>query len=410
MKSFAKAEELGCAPENLVQLYSALGIVCFNIGRFDDALINLEKAEQIIGVDLDILQRKAIIYGIKDDVRSGLLTANQIKLIAPSEYIGYQIAFKLLIQAKRLEAARKELEKARKYTAASMVFYSDCMTLELEEYQTDQDEEHFKSALTYIVEALNTAKPTVVDVIESYINAAEIHLQLNDSAQTINCLNAAQNPVGAYNNGFEVIVQKFDPIELSEYDVEDMIEGDRLRIAENYGEYGLEELVASAEPDEEGNREYFTEIENELQDTGSAYKLDESLTFEHTKDNIDQINRLFIGAYTLEKDFNRVIEYARKLQTSENISNEYIGRYSEVNAMKELGLPETERRYEELIKFFRNAMIKDPTDIIAVTFRIQCYIDISKYDEAEQLCTLLTKEMREPLLDKIKEMKSGGDK
>ena len=62
IKNLAKAEELGCIPENLVQLYNLLGIICFDIGRYDDALVNLGKAEQLIGVDLDILQRKAIIY------------------------------------------------------------------------------------------------------------------------------------------------------------------------------------------------------------------------------------------------------------------------------------------------------------------------------------------------------------
>ena len=37
----------------------------------------------------------------------------------------------------------------------------------------------------------------------------------------------------------------------------------------------------------------------------------------------------------------------------------YIGKYSEVNAFKELGSPDSDQKYEETIKFFRNAMIKD---------------------------------------------------
>lgn len=409
MKSFAKAEELGCIPENLVQLYNILGIICFDIGRYDDALINLNKAEQLIGVDMDILQRKAIIYGIKGDIRNGLLTANQIKLIAPSEYRGYQMAFKLLVQAKRLDAAQKELDKAKKYADLSMDYYFDCMTFELEKYQTDKNKEHFNSALAIIEKALKTLKPTSTSVMESYINAAEIYLQLEKPKQTIDCLNAAQNPVGAYNNGFEIVAEELETIELTEYDVEDMIEADKARIAEDYGDYGLEELVESIEPDEDGNREYFTEIEDELQDDTAVYKLDESEKIEYTPDNIDQINRLYIGAYTLKKDFNKVIEYARKLQVSENVQNSYIGRYTEANAMKELGLSEASGKYDEVIKYFRNAMIKDPTDITAVTFRIQCYIDIGNYDEAEQMCNLLTKEIRESLLEKINEAKTGGE-
>jgi len=54
-------------------------------------------------------------------------------------------------------------------------------------------------------------------------------------------------------------------------------------------------------------------------------------------------------------------------------------------------------------------MIKDPTDLTAVTFRVQCYIDIGQYDEAEQLCSLLTKEVRNSFMEKIKKAKSGGE-
>ena len=99
IKNLAKADELGCSPENTVQLYNLLGIICFDIGRYKDALVNLEKAEQIIGVDMDIMKRKVIIYGMKNDIRNGLLTTNQMKLVAPSDYTGYQLAFKLPCQA-----------------------------------------------------------------------------------------------------------------------------------------------------------------------------------------------------------------------------------------------------------------------------------------------------------------------
>jgi len=146
--------ELGCTPENLVQLYNLLGILCFDIGRYDDALVNLNKAEKLIGIDVDILKRKAVIYGIKNDIKNGLMTANQIKLVTPSEYTGYQIAFKLLVQAKRLDEAEKELERARKYASPTMDFYFDYMTLELEKYKTDNDKEHFKTALGMIEKAL----------------------------------------------------------------------------------------------------------------------------------------------------------------------------------------------------------------------------------------------------------------
>ena len=410
LKNLAKAEELGCIPENLVQLYNLLGIICFDIGRYDDALVNMGKAEQLAGVNLDILQRKAIIYGIKDDIRNGLLTANQIKLVAPSEYIGYKIAFKMLVQSKRLDAAEKELERAGKFALPEMDFYFDRMMLELERYQTDRDKAHFERALEVIDEALSSVKPDVQGVVDSYINAAEIYLQLENPQKTIECLNAAQAPADAYNNGFRVLEDSLtEPEPLTEYDIEEMIEADRERIEEEYGEYGLEELAGEIEPDEEGNREYFTEIDEEFQEDVPAFKLEEPEVHELSAENVDQINRLFIGAYTLMKKFEQVAEYARVLQTSESLQNSYIGIYTEANALKALNSPDWKSKYAGAVKFFRNAMIKDPTDITAVTFRIQCCVDMGNYAEAEELCSLLTKEVREPLLEKIAEAKTGGE-
>ena len=410
LKNLSKADELGCIPENLIQLYNLLGIICFDIGRYDDALINLSKSEQLVGVNLDILQRKAIIYGIKNDIRNGLQIANQIKLVAPSEYIGYKLAFKLLVQAKRLDIAKIELQKAAKYTTPTMDFYFDQMTYELENYNVDKDKAHFHKALEIIETALKTVKPEVTSLIESYINAAEIYLQLENADKTIECLNAAQVPVDAYNNGFTILdLTLAPPADLDEYAIEEMIEADREKLAEEYDEYEFEELFENTEPNEDGEREFFTEIEEEPQETTVPFKVDDSEEYELSSDNKDQINRLFIGAYTLKKDFEKVIEYARVLQASEDSSNVYIGKYTEANALKEMNSPDANAKYDEIIKFFTNASIKDPTDITAVTLRVQCYIDIGNYTEAEEVCNLLAKEIREPLLKKITEIKSGVD-
>jgi len=52
-----------------------------------------------------------------------------------------------------------------------------------------------------IEKALKTVKPTVKEVVESYINAAEIYLQLEDADRAIECLNAAQNPIWLITTG-----------------------------------------------------------------------------------------------------------------------------------------------------------------------------------------------------------------
>lgn len=406
IKNLAKAEELGCSADNLLQLYNILGIMCFDSSRYDDALINFNKAEKLYGLDIDILQRKAVIYGLKEDVRNGLITANQIKLIAPSEYIGYKLAFNFLLQKNDFVKAEKELEKAKNYAKITMEYYTDCVQLEIEKRNTDKNDEHFIKSLKLIEYGLAHTKPSVKDVIEAYINAAEIYQQLKQPEQVIECLGAAGNPCESYNNGFKILFEKEMDVELTDYAVEDMIAEDRRKIEEKYGEYGLEELVASTEPDELGNRDYFTEIDVESE-TQTPYVLEEDDTIEISDGLNGQINRLYIGAYTMLKDYEQVINYSRKLQTSQDTQFEYLGKYTEVNAMKNLNMDDADQRYEELIQFFKNAMIKNPTDMMAVSLRAQCYLDIGKYDEAERLCSLLPKDSRNSLMEVINKVKNG---
>ena len=113
MQNFAKADELGLNEDAAGQMYHILGIVNQEFGKLDDALINLKKSELIIPADMDILKRKAVIYGLLDEITNGLQTANQMKLLAPSDYSGYQAAYILLkrplVISKRFKLCFKEL-------------------------------------------------------------------------------------------------------------------------------------------------------------------------------------------------------------------------------------------------------------------------------------------------------------
>ena len=75
---------------------------------------------------------------------------------------------------------------------------------------------------------------------------------------------------------------------------------------------------------------------------------------------------------------------------------------------KEEGYEKIDEEYEDLIKFFRNQSVKDPTDLAAVSFRVQCYIDVKDFDNAEKLCSLLSDELKNPLLEEINKAKTGG--
>lgn len=409
LKYLAKADELGCAPENLIQLYNLLGIICFDIGRYEDSLVNLEKAEQLAGINIDILQRKAIIHGIRNEVRKGLEVTNQIKLVSPSDYLGYQLAFNLLVQTKRLDTALVELQKAARFAKHTMDLYFDMMTLELELYKQDKDQAHYYNALQIIDDSLKAVRPDLMNTVDSYINAAEIHLQLGNADKTLECLNAALSPATAYNNGFVVLDEPIEvPRPLEDFERELLMEEDREKMEAQFDEYDLQTMFDYAEPDEDGELSFYTELEEEPAEEAERFSLDEDADYALPTEKLDQINRLFIGAYTQKQDYEKVIEYARVLQSGEGIQNTHLGKYMEANAYLLMGSDEASAKYAEAIKFFRNAMIKDPSDLVAVTFRVQCCVDIGDIAEAERICGLLAKEVREPMLEKIRQAGNGG--
>lgn len=202
MVSFAKADEFGVNEDVAAQMYHILGIMNQQLGRLDDALINLKKSEILIPADMDIMKRKATIYGIKDDVVNGLNVANQMKLIAPSDYSGYQVAYILLRQANRYEEAFKELIYARKNLMDfPYELCSDMVSFELAMYEKDGDKNHFLKGLEYLKYYLKKEKASQEEVIEIYLEAAELYLQLETADEVLSCLKATKEPVFSYNNG-----------------------------------------------------------------------------------------------------------------------------------------------------------------------------------------------------------------
>lgn len=62
LEMFAKADEIGCSPNVVGQLYKIMGMLCFDLHRYNDAIINLIKSEKVVGIDMDVLQRMTKEY------------------------------------------------------------------------------------------------------------------------------------------------------------------------------------------------------------------------------------------------------------------------------------------------------------------------------------------------------------
>lgn len=396
MQSFAKADELGLNDDAAAQMYHILGIVNQQLGKLDDALINLKKAETLVPADIDIMKRKAAIYGIKDDIPNGLNVANQMKLFAPSDYSGYQVAYILLKQANRLEDAFKELVYARKNLMNfPFALCSDMINFELTAYQKDNDPSRFQRALMYIKHYLKTEKPTQQEVIESYIEAADLHLQLNDAEGAIMCLKGAENPVFSYNNG--VLYYEYQP---------EQADADSILNEMNANLYRYEQLSTEQLEAMRNNGTYLTPTGSNGYDNGEYKLADEKPVI--SSEEKDRINRLYIGAYMLKEDFRKVMYYALELQKSEQEYLVELGWYTEARAMKDMNLDGWREKYADVQKRLRNAILKDPTDLNAMTLRVRCLIDTEQYNEAEEKCSYLKKELQESLLEEINKARNGG--
>ena len=84
------------------------------------------------------------------------------------------------------------------------------------------------------------------------------------------------------------------------------------------------------------------------------------------------------------------------------------GWYTEAKAMKDMNLAGWQDKYTEVQKKLRNVILKDPTDLNAMMLRVRCLIDMQQYEEAEEKCGYLKKELQESLLEEINKARNGG--
>lgn len=410
IKYLAKAEEIGCSPRLHDRLYRLIGGICLDNKRYDDALANFSQAVKIKGPDLDILQRMAIAYSMKKDVKNGLQIANQIKLLSPTDYAGYRFAFRFLTQAGQFDLALGELKRAAKYVKPSMDIYSDYAHLEVLKQKKDNDNKHYIKALKILDVALKNTQPTADEVFDCYIAVANIYLQITKPNEAIRCLNAAMNVVEAFNEGFEILPYKPEEThETSEYEMqEEMLQFSQEFAFGAFDEFDMMGGGDSFSVGEDATLSYLTNIDEvavEEDEEDESYKIEGEFKLNPNKK--DDIYTLYMRANEMKGDFAKVIDYARLLQASPKLASVHAGKYAEAFAKKSLGHEDADKKLRELVTYFNNAAIKDPSDISAIPLKTNCLIELGEFDEAERMASLMGGEARESFMEKIKKRKGG---
>lgn len=423
LKSLTKSLESNCDLSLKGQIYKMISMINSEQGDYKNALINLEQAENILGIDFELLEEKASCYANLKDYHQTLYTLNQMKLLQPSDYRSYSLAFNIFMELNIFDEACSELERARKYADLNILYYYDWIayTLFHDTNENSEDPEKWVQVLHIIDEGLKKGHPIAEQVFELYLRAAQLYLSLENPEMAIKVLDAAVDPVYSYNNGFSILAKDITADEPSDLNRDDISAEDEEEIMQEKWDNGefddIREDIENAllDSDTEDPDELSEEIHQYLTPTDvipstEAEKTEYVLVGEFNMDQAqaDMRNSMYIAAYELLKDYDKMLQKAMELQASSIVVNQYSGIYYELKVGKHTQKENWEKKYKERINFWTKRMLEDPTDFISASYRIRSYIDIGDYKNAEQLCACLPTDVKVPLMEEINKAKAQG--
>lgn len=418
LKSLTRAIENNCEPVLVGQIYKMLSMINTEQGDYQNALLNIEQAEEHSGVDFELLQQKAACYASLKDYHQTIFVLNQMKLLQPKDYAAYSLAFNIFMELEIYDEAEAELERAEKFADLTMAYYNDRIAYTLlhdpENDTKDNIKQKWNETLKAINNGLTKGKPTSEQVFELYLRAAQLYLSLEHPEMAIKVLDAAVDPVCSYNNGFSILADDIAADEPSDLNRDDISAEDEEEIMQEKWDSGefddIREDIENAllDSDTEDPDELSEEIHQYLTPTDvipstEAEKTEYVLIDEFSMDQAqtDMRNSMYIAAYELLKDYDKMLQKAMELQASSIVVNQYSGIYYELKVGKYTQKENWEKKYKERINFWTKRMLEDPTDFISASYRIRSYIDIGDYENAEQLCACLPTDVKVPLMEEI---------
>ena len=427
LQNMTMAIENNCDDSLRGQVYKLMSVINMDQQDFDNALINLQQAESFIGLDYEILQQKAACYASRKDYHKTIFTLNQMKLLRPNDYMAYSLAFQVFMELGIYEEAEGELSRAADYADLNMAYYNDCVAYTLFHHPKDDTEEtmknKWKEALILADKGIHHGNPDVEQVFELYLRAAQLHLSLEQADEALACLDAAGDPVYFFNHNFSILqshqadgaTKTLVTTAVSPDEEEDILQ-------ERWDDGEFDEIrgkIEDALSDTEGSPEEIAgivqkclspidKIPSIAKEDTESYILTDTFSMEPLQK--DMRNSIYLSVYELKKDYEKMLQTARELQSSSITGNQYLGMYYELKVSKYRNVEHWQKRYHDRIRFWTKRMLEEPTDHLAASYRIRSYIDLEEYDEAERLCSCLPVEVKEALMEEIREAKvAGGD-
>ncbi|MDY5772964.1 MAG: tetratricopeptide repeat protein [Bacteroidaceae bacterium] len=133
----------------------------------------------------------------------------------------------------------------------------------------------------------------------------------------------------------------------------------------------------------------------------------EKITDPELAEYAERARYTLIRCFSHKNDFVNARDYARILKDSENSFYKHYSYYAEAYASKRIAETAHARSndyiglYNAAIAYYRNCTVTSPGDFLAYLFRAKCYVDIGKFDKAEEIGKLLPADAQANLNDYI---------
>lgn len=133
----------------------------------------------------------------------------------------------------------------------------------------------------------------------------------------------------------------------------------------------------------------------------------EKITDPDLAEYAERAHYTLIRCFSRKNDFVKARDNARILKDSENSFYKHYSYYAEAYASKRIAETAHARSndyiglYNAAIAYYRNCTVTSPGDFLAYLFRAKCYVDIGKFDKAEEIGKLLPADAQANLNDYI---------
>lgn len=413
INNFEKALQHNCSTENKGKIYKTMAMIDVEMGHYEDGLQNIENATEFVGFDLDLLKSRYLCYAGLQDYKHAISACNQMKLISPSSYEAYSMAFEILMDLEMYDEAGKELQRAKRSVCPLPQAYYDDKAKYVLISSTGNSREKLTdkvllSLLNVYAAALNNLYLHFVDYDKAFsvvVRATQTYLQMNDGNNALRLVEILWNIPLAYEKKIPLL--EFLPKSVEEMDAE----------------YEAEFLYTAGALTDDERSENYEKVKNTLTPLknipGKKNTEEEQQSFEPYELEASQkeiIWGLEISAYDLLAENEQEIESAKHyyahemeaakhLQGSQSINSNYLGKYTVLHCEKCLNADKWRIHYQNAIGFWKNQRLENPDDLLALSYEIRCLIDIEEYEEATKKIAKLPMQNRQFFEDLIKQKK-----